>query len=366
MIGQKGIPAQSGGIEKHVGELATRLVKAGHEVYVYTRPNYTDKNLKTYQGVNLISLPSINSKHLDAITHTFLASIHAVFSRKYEVVHYHGIGPSSLLFLVKILRPGLPVTSTFHCQDYYHQKWGIFARMYLKFGEYMCCKFADKVIAVSHGLKDYAEKKYRRKVDYIPNGVNIYPSLEAKEITEKWGLVSGEYILSVSRLVRHKGIHYLINAYNELKTDKKLVIVGEGAFTDDYTRKIKKLAQDNPNIIFTGKQSGNTLMELYSNAYIFAQPSESEGLSLALLEAMSYGLPVLVSDIPENLEPSGEAGISFRSGDEKDLKEKLNYALSHPSQIKNKGKKAQKRINSEYSLENITKNTLGLYRSMLI
>lgn len=365
MIGQKGIPSPGGGIEKHVEELSTRLVKAGHEVYVYTRPAYVKKDLKSYQGVNLVSLPTIKSKHLDAIVHTFLATMHAIFSRKYDLVHYHGIGPSSLLFLVKILRPGLPVTATFHCQDYYHQKWGAFAQMYLKFGEYMCCKFADKVIAVSHGLKEYAEKKYNRKVNYIPNGVNVYPSLEAKEITNKWGLEAGGYILSVSRLVKHKGIHYLIEAYNKIQTDKKLVIVGESVFTDDYTREIKKLAQGNPNIIFTGKQSGDTLMELFSNAYVFAQPSESEGLSVALLEAMSYGLPVLVSDIPENLEPSGEAGISFRSGEVDDLKEKLNYILSNPSRIKIKGGQAQERINREYSLENITKNTLGLYQSML-
>mgnify|MGYP006282006265 CR=1 FL=1 len=365
MIGQKGLPAQSGGIEKHVEELSTRLVQAGHEVFVFTRPNYTEKSLKNYQGIKLISLLSINSKHLDAISHTFLATLKVIFSRKYDVVHYHGIGPSSLIWLVKLFRPGLPVVSTFHCQDYYHQKWGKLAQIYLKIGEYMCCKLPDKVITVSQGLKDYTEKKYQRQAVYVPNGVNIYPAREAKNIQEKWGLLPGEYILSVSRLVRHKGIHHLIKAYQDLETSKKLVIVGESVFTDDYTREIKKMAESGPGIIFTGKQIGEVLQELYSNAYLFVQPSESEGLSIALLEAMSYGLPAVVSNIPENLEAAGEESISFQSGDPKDLEKKLKHALENPEELKTKGEKEKERIGREYNWENITSETISLYQSML-
>ncbi len=365
MIGQKGLPAQSGGIEKHVEELSTRLVQAGHEVSVFTRPNYTEKNQENYKGIKLISLPSINTKHLDAISHTFLATLKVIFSRKYDLVHYHGIGPSSLIWLVRLFRPGLPVVSTFHCQDYYHQKWGLLSRTYLKIGEYMCCKLPDKVITVSQGLKEYTEKKYQRQADYIPNGVNIYPAREAKNIQEKWGLLPGEYILSVSRLVRHKGIHHLIQAYQKLDTDKKLVIVGESVFTDDYCREIKKMAGSNSNIIFTGKQTGEVLQELYSNAFLFAQPSESEGLSIALLEAMSYSLPAIVSNIPENLEVAGEESFSFRSGDPKDLADKLKFALDNPKELRTKGEKEKERISREYNWENITSETISLCQSVL-
>jgi glycosyltransferase involved in cell wall biosynthesis len=161
MIGQKGIPSRGGGVEKHVEDLSTRLVNAGHEVLAYTRPSYTEKHLKEYKGVRLISLPSVKTKNLDAISHTFLACLHLIFRiRKVDIVHFHAIGPSSLLLLIKIFRPGIKIVSTFHCQDYFHQKWGFFAKTYLKLGEYICCKFSDKTIAVSEELKKYAEKKY--------------------------------------------------------------------------------------------------------------------------------------------------------------------------------------------------------------
>ncbi len=160
IIGQKGIPAVSGGVETHVEELATRLVKNGNEVLAYTRPNYTDRNLKEYKGVKLISLPSISSKNLDAIVHTFLSVLHVVFiERKVDLVHFHSIGPSSLLWLVKILKPTTPVVATFHTQCYVHKKWGRFAQMYLKLGEFVCNKVADEVIVISKTLQQYAQKK---------------------------------------------------------------------------------------------------------------------------------------------------------------------------------------------------------------
>lgn len=365
MIGQKGIPSKGGGIEIHVEELSRGLVKAGHEVFVFTRPNYSDKNLKEYKGVKLMSLPSVGTKHLDAITHTFFSSLKVVFSRKYDVVHFHGIGPSSMIWLIRFLRPDLKVVSTFHCQDYYHKKWGFFAKMYLKFGEYLCCKLPHKIITVSKQLKKYTEKKYNRKADYIPNGVNVPELVEAEKITEKWGLVKGSYILVVSRLVRHKGIHHLIKAYNSLDTDKKLVITGDSVFTDDYVGELKDLAKDNSNIIFTGKQTGRVLEELFSNAYIFVQPSETEGMSIALLEAMAYSLPVIISDIPENLEPTQGTAFIFTNKDHESLKDEINFVLKNEEKAKEFGKRAQRVIKDRYNPQDITKKTIELYNSFI-
>jgi glycosyltransferase involved in cell wall biosynthesis len=361
IIGQKGIPAKGGGVERHVEELSTRLVKAGHEVSVFTRPNYTDKKLTSYQGVNLISIPSLGTKHLDAISHTFLASLHIIFKGNYDVAHFHAIGPCSLIWLVKIFRPKLKIISTFHCQDYYHQKWNGLAKAYLKFGEYVCCKSAHKTIVVSQGLKAYAENKYKKSFFYIPNGVNIEARQDAKIIRENWGLEANSYILATSRLVRHKGLHYLIKAYKELNTDKKLVIAGGSAFTEDYISELHKMAENNPNIIFTGNQTGNTLKELYSNASIFVQPSESEGLSIALLEAMSYGLPVIVSDIPENIEVIKNSALSFQSKNYSDLKVKMEYLLANEKIGLELGENAKKIIFSEYNWEKITDETIKIY-----
>ncbi len=365
LIGQKGIPAISGGVETHVEELAKRLVKRGHEVIVYTRPNYTDKNLGEYQGVQLRSLPSISSKNLDTIVHTFLASLHVSFvERQVDIVHFHSIGPSSLLWLVKIFKPFTPVVATFHTQCYVHKKWGKFARAYLKFGELVCNKFADEVITISRTLQKYSQDKYRRVANYIPNGVSFKQTRQANLI-KKWGLEKDNYIVSVSRLVRHKGIHYLIKAFSGLTTDKKLVIVGDSSYTDEYVRELKTLAENNKNIVFTGLQSGEILDELFSNAYLFVQPSESEGLSIALLEAMSYQQAVLVSDIPENEEAVRQAGFYFQNKNVESLQKELNTILHNPSLKKTKQKQALTRVKLNYNWEAITKDTEGIYEKAI-
>ncbi|MCX6793015.1 MAG: glycosyltransferase family 4 protein [Candidatus Falkowbacteria bacterium] len=359
-IGQKGLPSLSGGVEKHVEELAVRLAGRGHEVMAYTRPHYTDPKLTDYKGVELVSLPSLKTKNLDAISHTFLACLD-LFRQKADIIHFHSIGPSSLIWLARIIKPSAKIISTFHCQDYYHQKWNFFGRIYLKFGEWMSCHAADMTITVSESLQDYALKAYGVTTDYIPNGVPVADLKEANEITKLWNLNKDSYVLTVSRFVRHKGLHYLINAFRNTITDKKLVIVGEGAFTDDYVKELKALAKGDDRIIFTGAQHGDVLKELLSNAYLFVQPSESEGLSIALLEAMSYGKTALVSDIAENKEAIAKAGITFRSKDTTDLAIRLNELLLDPARVALLGEQAKQRAISEYNWENIVSATEETY-----
>jgi len=350
-IGQKGKPAKFGGVETHVQEVAIRMAELGHEVFVYTRPNYTDNNIKSYKGVNLISLPSITSKHLDAISHTLFACLDLI-RRKPDIIHFHSIGPSFLILLVKILKPKTKIIATYHTRDYFHDKWGVFARFCLKLGEYVICKFPDKTIVVSQSLYKYVESKYDIEPAYIPNGVRIQEKKEA-EIIKKWGLDKDNYIITVSRLVGHKGIQYLIDAYNKINTDKKLVIVGDGAYTDNYVIELKDLASNNDKIIFTGNQTGETLKELFSNAYLFVQPSESEGLSIALLEAMSYDKACLISDIPENLEAVNGLGFTFKNKDANDLRIKLDYLLNNPEEVKKSGKLLKLRVKENYNWDNI-------------
>lgn len=351
-IGQKGIPAKGGGIEKYAEDLSVEMAKAGHQVFVYTRPYYTNKNLKKYKNVNLISLPSIQTKHLDAITHSFLASLD-VLRRKADIVYYQNIGPALVCWLPKLFS-NIKIVSILQSQDYKHKKWGAVARFCLKFGEWVMCKFSDKIIVVTKLMKVYVKEKYNREAEVIPNGSNIKRILKAKEIS-KWGLEKDNYIVSISRLIRHKGVHYLIDAYNRLKTDKKLVIVGDGSYSDDYVFQLYELAKNNPNIIFTGNQTGRILAELYSNCFLFVQPSESEGMSLALLEAMSYERAVLASDIVENREALGADGFYFESSNTDDLYSKLAFLVAHKKVVQKSGQTNKERVKVCFNWEDIAK-----------
>jgi len=368
-IGQKGIPSLSGGVEKHVEKLAVNLAALGHDVTVYTRPSYTDKYLKEFHGVKLVSLPSIHTKHLDAITHTFMATLHAMF-QNYDVLHYHSIGPSILSILPRIFRPSMRVVATFHSRDYLHQKWNIVARIFLHFAEKVICTIPEKTIVISETLKHYAEEKYKRSFAFVPNGAEV--AFEADtELLNKWGLRPKRYILLVSRLVAHKGIHYLIKAFNELEdTTKtpnnfKLVIVGSPAYTEEYETFLKLLARGRSNIIFTGEQTGKALEELFSHAFLFVQPSEDEGLSLALLEAMGHSLMPIVSDIPANREAIANTGAFFPSKDIDILKKELAYFINQPQEVVALGKLAQERVLDNYSWGAIARKTLEVYEDSL-
>lgn len=369
-IGQKGIPAVSGGIETYVENVSTRMADIGHEVFVYVRNNYTKKSMQQYKGVHLIHLPSISTKHLDAISHTFLATMHALFL-DYDVVHYQGIGPSSLSWIIKFFKRRTSVVVTFQCQDYFHKKWGWFARTYLRFGEYISCKFSDKTIVVTKILQKYVAKKYRINTVVIPNGGEL-KEIKSSRILDKYKLKKKKYILSVSRLIKHKGIHYLIEAFKKLEdtsrlpNDFKLVIVGDGFHTDEYVKYLRFIGVGRKNIVFTGSKSGKALDQLYANAYLFVQPSESEGMSLALLEAMGHGVATLASDIPENIEAVGKTGFLFKSRDVNDLRDKLAYVLIKPKEIKIAAKAAQEKVANDFSWDTIVRKTLDVYKELIL
>lgn len=362
-IGQKGIPTKTGGVERYTENLALNMVLAGHEVFVYSRFSYNTDKLTEWRGVKIINTPSLASKNLDAITSTFFACLDLI-RRKYDIIHFQSIGPASLLWLAKIFSPRTKIIFTFHCQDYYHKKWGRFAKLYLKFGEFVGNKLADEVLTVSKSLAVYAREKYHNEAICIPSSAQIENLVPAKEI-KKWGLERDSYIVSIGRLVRHKGIHYLIEAYLKTKTDKKLVIVGDSAYTDDYVRELHQLAAGKNNIIFTGNQSGDTLKELFSNAAIFVQPSESEGLSFALIEAMSYARPCLVSDIDSNREALADTGVFFKDRDVSSLTLKLQEMLDNPELLAKIGAAELERVRNEYDATKVTAQVLSLYQNTL-
>lgn len=374
-IGQKGIPFISdGGVERHVDELATRLAARGHEVYVYVRPRFIINKQKIYKGVHLIPLPSIPTKNLDTISHTLLATIHVLF-KKIDIIHYHSVGPSTLAWIPRLLKPKTKIIVTFHSIDRFHKKWGWFARLYLGWGEWTATHFPHKTIAVSYAIKKYCKEKFGKEVFYIPSGVTI-EKVEGDDKIKQFGLEKDGYILTVARLIKHKGIHYLMEAYRQMEKKfgndpqkwpggkiRKLVIVGAPSFTDDYFAYLNKLAEQSPNIIFTGFQTGETLKQLFANAYLYIHPSEAEGLSITILEAMSYGTCVLISDIPENLEAIDHSGFSFKNKSVKDLYEKLIYLLDFPEGVKRRGEQGLKFIKDQFDWEEIVKKIEKLYKN---
>jgi glycosyltransferase involved in cell wall biosynthesis len=368
-IGQKGLPAKSGGVERHVEELAVRLAKEGHSVFAYARNNYTRESISEYKGIKIIRFPSVPTKNLDAISHTFLATMHALF-QDYDIIHFHSIGPSSLLFILKIFKRKTVVFSTYHCQDYFHKKWSFFAKAYLKFGELVAVFFSDRIITVSKNLGKYVKKKYGKNPAVITNGMDVAPT-SSSEYLKKWNLQRGGYVAYIGRLIRHKGVHYLIEAFKRLEDKhltrgKKLVIVGEGFHTDEYVKELKDAARGRENIIFTGSLSGEPLNQLFSHCYLFVQPSESEGLSLALLEAMGYARAILSSDIKENKEPlNDETAVFFRSGDAQDLEEKMVDIINNPVAAKVMGENARAKAEKEYSWDTIARKIEKVYQETL-
>jgi len=397
MIGQKGfeIGERGGGIERHVRALSSRLGRRGHEVTVYARRRYAptasvstsrSRRDREHPGVIVRFIPTIYRKNLEAIVHTFLCTLDAML-RPYDIIHYHGVGPSTLAWIPRIFKPNARVVCTFHSQDRFHQKWGLFGRLYLWFGEWAACRFPHATIAVSHVIQVYARKHYGRQIIYIPNGAQVQ-AVTATDKIAAFGLERGKYVLNVGRLAPHKGVQYLIEAWKALEenlkrpalpagrqetiTTMKLVIVGAAAYSSDYEKRLKDAALGREDILFLGYQSGEALRQLYAHAYLFVQPSESEGLPVVVLEAMSYGRPVLVSDIPENVEAmSGgagfvgqHAGFSFANKNVADLTDKLAELMNHPSLVEDAAAETQETVRMHFNWEMIAVHTEAVYLSI--
>lgn len=368
-IGQKGIPALAGGVEKHVEKLATRLAAQGHEVTVYVRSHYTGAALHEFEGVRLVSVPSIPTKHLDAITHSLCATVHALFM-PYDVIHFQSIGPSILSIIPRLLKPKARVVATFHSRDYTHKKWGFLARTFLHLAEYITCTVPERTIVSSETLIEYVSETYGREATFIPSGADVAFEPDTTALAQ-FGLRSKRYILAVHRLVPHKGTHYLIKAFKELEDTNripnnfKLVIVGANAHTEEYEAFLKHLIVGRPNILMVGEQAGKVMETLYSHAYLYVQPSEQEGLSLALLEAMGHGLLPVVSDIEPHHEAVANTGAFFPVKDVEGLKKELAYFINRSDEVAALGKAAESRVREYYSWEAVAQKTTDVYEDVI-
>ena len=278
---------------------------------------------------------------------------------KYDVVHIHAEEPAFFSWIPKLFGKRV----TIHGLDWSREKWKSgFGSKFIRQGEKNAVKYADEIIVLSKGVQDYFERTYGRKTHFIPNGVNRPVIRQPQLITDKFALTKDSYILFLGRLVPEKGIRYLVEAFKEVKTDKKLVIAGGSSDTDDFTAELKNLAKGDDRIIFTGFVQGQLLDELYSNAYIYTLPSDLEGMPLSLLEAMSYGNCCLVSDIPECTEVVEDKGIIFKKSDVSDLKKKLQEVCEQPETVKRLKEQAADYICRKYNWDDVVKETVKLYR----
>lgn len=360
-LGMKCMPALGqGGVEVVVEELSTRMAKLGHQVTCYNRSGKQGgkKGLTTYKGVRIVNVPTIDKRGLAAMSASTVAAIRAAFG-PYDVVHFHAEGPCAMLWLPKLM--GKRCIATIHGLDHQRAKWGKLASTYIMLGEKCAVRFADEVIVLSKGVQDYFMKTYGRKTRFIPNGVNHPKAHEADLIRKKFGLEKDGYILFLARLVPEKGLNYLIRAYRQVKTDKKLVIAGGTSDTDQFVKELKTLAAGDDRILFTGFVRGQMLEELYSNAYLYTLPSDLEGMPLSLLEAMSYGNCCLVSEIAECTEVVEDKAMVFRQGNVEDLREKLQTACDREELVQGYKKDAAEFICGKYDWDEVAAETVRLY-----
>jgi len=360
MLGVKAVPA-IGGIARYVEELGSRLAERGHEVTVYCRPHYMgDDNGKYYKGMKRIVTRGLKGKHLDALTHTFTAALHAL-RQDYDILHIHGSAPGVVAPLLKLRRDG-HIVVTVHGLDWMGSKWSRPASWLMSRAARVTAANAHRLVAVSEYIQQVYQAHTGRRVDVIPTGVNVAAIPPPCRITQL-GLQPNRYIFCAARFVPEKGLHYLVDAFNSLDTDMKLVIAGDWAYEDEYVKRL--LANRNGKVVFPGYVKGRLLAELYAHCYVYVQPSLLEGLSISVLEALSYGCCVLASDIPANLEALGPCGYTFKAGDTESLREQLSWLLTHPDDVQAEFEKARSYIARERNWDITADRYEALYLGLL-
>lgn len=325
VVGLRGFPMIEGGVEKHCESLYPRL-RGDIGVTVYRRRAYVN-SCKSYEHISFVDLPSTKIKGFEPFIHSFISSVSGLFSKP-DVVHYHNIGPALFSPIVKLRN--IPVVLTYHSPNYEHNKWGFFAKKLLKFSEGVALRTADKIVFVNKYLINEFDDNIKAKSVYIPNGINDVKFSDNTDYLESIGVESGKYILSVGRITPEKGFDTLIKAYKKLKKDGyKLVIAGGVEFEHNYMKKLQELSEGY-DVIFTGYVYGDNLYQLYSHAGLFVLASVNEGFPLVLLEAMEYGLDVLVSDIPATHLVDLNDDDYFECGNVDELADKLAKRLDSP------------------------------------
>ena len=357
-IGGRGVVSKYSGVESYYEQVGAELARLGHEVTVYCRSYFTPR-IDEHNGMRICRLPTIRSKHLETVVHTLLSSLHAMKSHC-DIVHFHCLGPALFSFLPRLA--GKKTVVTVQGLDWRRAKWGWIAAHVLRWGETAAVQLPDATMVVSRTLRDYFREHYRRETFYVPNGATLVPQRPPVQVI-KWGLVPDNYVLFLGRFSPEKNCHLLIDAFERIQTDMKLVLAGGSSHSDAYVDELR--SHESPRIRFLPWVSGANLEELLSHAALFVLPSEIEGLSLALLDAMAAGVCVLASDIAENREVVEGAGFTFRSGDEADLERMLDLLVRSPELRRQAAIRERDRIQGEYLWPEIGRSIAAVYYKVL-
>ena len=347
IIGIRGIPANYGGFETCAEETATRLTEQ-FDVHVFCRAHSVESPTKTYRGVRLVTLPSINSKSLDTLSHTFLCVLYLMFRPDIRLVHLYNT--ANALFIPWLKLFGKRTVISVDGLEWKRQKWGAFAKRFIKVSERLAVKWADCLVADSRVVQDYYKAKFGVDSKYIPYGANLTREVN-EETLGRYDLDPRGYLLFVGRLVPEKGVHNLIEAYNRVQTDMPLVIVGDDAEHREYIASLKESA--NTNVRFLGFVYGDDYLTLNHYPYMYVTASLLEGTSPALVTAMGMGNCCLVNGTAENRETIGSAGIAYQENSVEDCARSIQELLAEPEKVREVGKSAAQRVAQVYNWDKV-------------
>lgn len=361
VLGLRGFPDVQGGIEKHAEHLYPLLVKLGCQVDVIVRSPYVVKKLKSWQGVGFLRLWAPRLSGVEALVHSLLGVFYAAVKRP-DILHIHAIGPGIVTPLARLL--GLKVVVTHHGPDYDREKWNALARWLLRRGEAWSMRYSHRRIVISNVIKNLIAQKYGIDADVIPNGIDLPVMPDTDRAVQGFGLDKRRYVLMVSRFVPEKRHMDLIRAFQLADlAGWKLVLVGDADHPDKYSEIVKNEAGQARDVVLTGRQTGVALQELYAHAGLFVLPSSHEGLPIAMLEALSYGVPVIASDIPANLEVGLPPENYFSLGDSAALASMLRRCIDcRDEEVRQDYRKL---VETGYDWSHIARQTLEVYQSAI-
>jgi glycosyltransferase involved in cell wall biosynthesis len=369
MVGQKGIPARYGGVETHVENIAVRLVARGHQVSVFCRSRlraseFVPGSNGVYRGVHLLYRGSVNTKHLDAASHTFVSAVEASCRHGFDIVHLHGIGPAAFAPVAGLF--GRKVISTFHALDWRQVKWGGQAKAWLRRGESIGARRSDGVIAVSRLMQVHIQSAHGVDAVYIPNGASLPGAAVSPAPLARWGLLPGEYVLTVGRIIADRDVETLLRAFARVRDRYpalRLVVVGSETPRTAYSETLERMAGD--RVLFTGDVFGDALEALYAHCRVYVLASRVEGLPITVCEAMAHGRALVLSNIPENAEVGGDAARFFPCGDDQALARELGVLVDDTEGRDALGRTARARCEEHYNWESIADQIESFYYRVL-
>ena len=360
-FGFRSIPPANGsaGADKFASELYPRLVTHGYKVTAYNRIYKDDKSKEAFfKGVRLINIKTVGKSGFDSLFHSLKVTLHIIFFNTAEVVHIHNGGNSIFALFLRLF--GKKVFVSQDGIDWKRDKWNWYAKFYLYLSSFITAYVPNGVIFDNIFAKELFEKKYKKKFDFIPYGSEVIFDENKKDILQKLDLIDNEYFLFVGRFIPDKGIHYLIKAFEQITTDKKLVLVGGSPNPSGY--EVGLHSTKDPRIIFPGYIYGNDVNILIEYAYSYIQPSDVEGLSPLILTVMGIGTPLICSDIKENRFIAEDNALYFHNSDPNDLKKQIEFALNNPKEIRQFSEIGRQKITQRFRWETVTNQHIELFK----